>query len=68
MQVGTSRRFDSDETDQAGVGDVITSRSRVKLKSLYGHYYLANDLPWGASTYNVTEPFEHVFLQDHVRN
>ena len=41
-QAGTSIGFDSNETNQAGAGDVITSRSRDKLKhllnqSVYGH-------------------------------
>ena len=30
--------FFSPETNEAGAGDAITSRSRDKLKSLYLHY------------------------------
>ena len=40
-QAGTSTGFDSNETNQAGAGDDITSRSRDKLKSLYLHYHIA---------------------------
>ena len=42
-QAGTCTGFDSNETNQAGAGDVITSRSCDKLKtyfryqSAYGH-------------------------------
>ena len=32
-QAGTSIGFDSNDTNQAGAGDVITSRSRDKLKT-----------------------------------
>ena len=31
-------RINSNETNQAGAGDVITSRLRDKLKTLYRHY------------------------------
>ena len=34
----TSTGFDSSETNQTGAGDVITSRSRGKSKTLYLHY------------------------------
>ena len=37
-QAGTSTGFDSNETNQASPGDVIRSRSRDKLKTLYLHY------------------------------
>ena len=37
---GTSTGFDSNETNQAGAGDVITLRSRDKLKT-----YLDSRLP-----------------------
>ena len=36
-QAGTSRGVDSNETNQPDVGDVIPSRSRNKLKTLYHH-------------------------------
>ena len=39
-QVGTSTGFSSNETNHAGAGDVITSRSRDKLKT-YLHYQSA---------------------------
>ena len=37
-QAGTSREVDSNEINQAGAGDVITSRSHDKIKTLYLHY------------------------------
>ena len=39
-QADTSRAegVDSNETNQAGAGDVITSRLRDKLKTIYSHY------------------------------
>ena len=37
-QAGTSTGFDSTETNQAAASEVITSRSRDKLKTLYLHY------------------------------
>ena len=40
QQTGTSREGDLNETSQADVGDVITSRSRDKLKT-YIHYQSA---------------------------
>ena len=40
-QVRTSRGGDSNETNQAGSGDVIRSRSRDKIKALYLHYHSA---------------------------
>ena len=36
-QIGAPRRVDSSETNQAGASDVITWRSRGKLKSFYLH-------------------------------
>ena len=39
-QAGTPTGFDSNETNQAGAGDVITSRSHEKLKT-YFHYQSA---------------------------
>ena len=36
-RAGTSTGFDSNETNQAGATDVITSISRGKLKKLYLH-------------------------------
>ena len=39
-QAGTLTGFDSNETNQAGAGDVITSRSHEKLKT-YFHYQSA---------------------------
>ena len=43
-QAGASPGFDSNETNQAGAGDVITSRSRGKLKILYLHYQSVSKL------------------------
>ena len=40
-QVHTSRGGDLNETNQAGSGDVIRSRSRDKIKALYLHYHSA---------------------------
>ena len=37
-QANTYRRVDSNETNQASVGDIIISRSCDKLKTLYLHY------------------------------
>ena len=37
-QADTSTGFDSNETNQAGAGDLIMSRSREKLKTLYLRY------------------------------
>ena len=37
-QTGTSTGFNSNETNQAGAGDVITSKSRDKLKTLLNTY------------------------------
>ena len=37
-RIGTSTRFDSNETNQVGAAEVITSRARDKLKILYLHY------------------------------
>ena len=37
----TSTGFDSEETNQAGAGEVITSRSNDKLNTLYLHYMSA---------------------------
>lgn len=37
-QAVTSREVDSSETNQAGAGDAIMSRSRDKLERLYLHY------------------------------
>ena len=51
-------------------------RSHDKLKSKYLHYHgayghqklQAGDLPWEAFTHNVTPPFSHMVLWDHVAN
>ena len=45
-QTGTFREVDVNETNQTGDGDVITSRSRDKLKQLYLHYHNANLAEW----------------------
>ena len=37
-KTGTSAGFDSNETNQTGAGDIITSRSCDKLKALYVLY------------------------------
>ena len=49
-------------------------RLREKFKMLYLHYHNAyehqiwqgGDLPWGAPTYKVIWPFDHMVLQDYV--
>ena len=69
-QAGTSTGFDLNETNQAGAGDVITSRSRDKLKTLYLHYHSVYDhqtwqdgnLPWSTPVRKVTCPCDHVVL------
>ena len=69
-QAGTSTRFDSIETNQAGAGDVITSRSRDKVKALCLHYHTGYDhqtwqdgnLPWCTPSDKVTWPFYHLVL------
>ena len=43
FETGTSRGDDSNGTSQAGARDVIISRSRDKLKTLYLHYQSAYD-------------------------
>ena len=51
-------------------------RSPGKLKLLYLHYrntydnltWQNGDLPWGAPTYKVAWPFDHMFLQDDETN
>ena len=40
---GTSAWFDSNEINQTRAGDVITLRSRDKLKSLHLHYHSTYD-------------------------
>ena len=57
LQAGISRGVDSNETNRAGAGDVITSRSYNKPKPLYLHYHSAygHQTP----TPNVTQPFGH---------
>ena len=53
-QAGTSTGFESDETNQAGAGDVITLRLHDKLQALYLHCHSSYDhqswqnsnLPW----------------------
>ena len=70
---GTFRRVDSNETNQVGTSDVITS-SRDKIKPLYLYCYSDydhqtwqdGDQPCAASTHNVTLPFVYVILRDHV--
>ena len=68
-RAGTSIVVDSSETSQAGVGDVIMSRPRDKLKTSL-HYHSAygyqtwqdSNLPWWASAHKVTWPFDHMVL------
>ena len=63
------------KVNQAGTGDIITPRSRDKLKT-YFQYQSAYDhqsrqdrnLSWWASAHKVTWSFDHVVLQDHVTN
>ena len=70
-----STGFDSNETNQAGAGNVIPLGSRDKLKTCL-HYQSAyvhqtwqdGNLPWWASGHKVALPFDHVVLQDHVTN
>ena len=64
-QAGTPTGFASNETIQAGAGDVITSRSHDKLKTYYLHYHSAfghitwqdGNLPSWAPAHKVTWPF-----------
>ena len=71
---GKQVHLDSNETNQAGVSDVITSRSREKLKPLYLYQNAYNQTwqdgnwPWGAPTLKITRPFDHVVWRDHVTN
>ena len=66
----TSRGFDLSNTNQAGAGDVLTSWSRDKLKTLYldylsayGHQtWLDGNLPCWAPAHKVTLTFDHVVL------
>ena len=56
--------------------DPLNVKLQGKLKSLHFHYHSAYghkiwqaaDFPWAASTHDITPPFYHMFLQDHVRN
>ena len=68
-QAGTSTGIHSSDTNQAGAGDVIMSKSRDKIKtylnyqSAYGHQTWQDDnLSWWAPAYIVTRPFYHVIL------
>ena len=63
-QAGTSTRFDSNETNQASVDDVITSRSCDKRKaylhyqSSYGHQtWQHSNVPWWVPAHKITWPF-----------
>ena len=40
-QEGTFTGFDSNETNQAGAGDIITSTASDRLKSSYAYYHSA---------------------------
>ena len=66
--------FDSNETNQGGAGDIITSRSRDKQKylhyqSAYGHQtWEDGNLPWWAPAYKIRWPFDHLVLGDHLTN
>ena len=40
-KAATSTELNSNEANQAGAGDTITSRSSDKLKPLYLHYQIA---------------------------
>ena len=46
-QACTSTEFNSSKANQAGTGDVITSRSRNKLKQLHLHYHSVDDTKLG---------------------
>ena len=72
-----STGLDSNQTNQASAGDVITSRSRDKIKmyrgdinqSAYSHQTLQDgNLPWWAPANKVTWPYDNVILQDHMAN
>ena len=68
-QTGTSIRFDSNQTNLAGAGDIITLKSRDKLKtyldyqSAYGHQTWQNgNFPRWAPAHKFTWPFGQVAL------
>ena len=73
-QAGTSTGVELNETNQTGAGDLITSRSRNKLKILYLYNHSAYGyqtwqdgiLPWCTPAHKVTRPFDYVFLWYHV--
>ena len=45
-QAGTSKGFDSKKTNRADAGDVITSRSRDKIKTYLHHQSAYNRQTW----------------------
>ena len=50
-QAGTSGGVDTNETNEAGSGDITTPRSCVKLKKLFAHYQRAySDQTWQDGT------------------
>ena len=75
-QVHLEVHLDSNETNKAGAYDVITPRSRDKLKTLYLHYpsvyshpsWQDGNLPWCSSDHRVTWLFDNVVLWDYVTN
>ena len=63
-QAGTSRGANSNETNQAGVGDAIISPlpERLWQQNLAGQWLIYGP------TNNVSPPFGYIVLQDHVTN
>ena len=69
-QLSRSTEFDSNETNQAGAGDEIMSRSRDKLKtylhyqSAYGHQtWQKGNLTCWVDAHKATRPSDHVVLE-----
>ena len=73
-RTNTSKGVDSNDSNQTDAGDLIFLRLSVKLKTLYMDHHSAyghqtwqdRNLPWWAPTHNVSWPFGHVVLLDHV--
>ena len=70
LQAGTSAGFDSNETNQPGVRDVITSSLSDKLKTYlqYQCRQISQDgnLPWCTPADYVTWQFDHADLYDRL--
>ena len=72
-QTGISRGVHWNETNEAGAGDVITSRSNLKhyisTIRVSGYQTWQNgNVPWGVPAHKVTWSFAHVVLWDHMRH